>query len=414
MQPLGASWRAQREAAQQAILPHGRLLISCPAPFGAGGLGRHVKELADAAARAGSPPAICMCAPALSPARPSGSADVREVRARRRFASPLARLARFSPSWRNLRRSVAFDRHVAAELPRAEHLLAFNGQALAQLQAAPGAGYGSRALVAANPHLRVLLRQHALAHRAYPLEGTWASRLLQRNLAEYERAERIYVASRYTWESFVQEGVPEERLALFPLTPDPRFTPAALGTAGGDDGEAAADDGVAAPDDGEAAADDGAAAPDDGAAAPAGTFDVVFVGRLCVTKGVPLLVDAVRRLGHADLRLVLVGGWSSRGMRRFLQRACATDARIAIGPGDPLPRLRRAALFAHPAYEDGFAYAPAEALACGVPVLASEDTGMKELIEPGVSGMVLPTGDLDALTEAIDAAYRGELLSGRV
>ncbi len=65
----------------------------------------------------------------------------------------------------------------------------------------------------------------------------------------------------------------------------------------------------------------------------------------------------------------------------------------------------------HPAYEDGFAYAPAEALAAGVPVLVSEDTGMKDLIERGRDGEVLPTGDLDALTEAIDAAYRGELLA---
>jgi len=372
--PLDAGWRAQAEAAQELALPRGQLLVSCPAPFGAGGLGRHLKELADAAERGGSPAAICMCAPALPGSPPASSPRVHEVRLARR-RSPLARLWRPSPALRNLRRSVAFDRHVAEPLAPAEHLLAFNGQALAQLQAAPRAGYRSRALVAANPHLRVLLRQHELARRAYPLEGTWATRLLERNLAEYALAERIYVASRYTWESFVQEGVPEERLALFPLTPDARFAPQA---------------------------------PE---ARSADSFDVVFVGRLCVTKGVPLLVDAVRRLAHPDLRLVLVGGWSSRGMRRFLQRACAADRRITIGPGDPLPRLRRAALFAHPAYEDGFAYAPAEALACGVPVLVSEDTGMKELIEPGVSGAVLPTGDLDALTEAIDAAYRGELLS---
>ena len=242
-----------------------------------------------------------------------------------------------------------------------------------QFDAATRAGYRSLSLVAANPHLRRLLRQHELAHRQYPLEGTWATRLLRRNLQEYARAERIFVASRYTWESFVEEGVPERLLSLFPLTPDPRFTR----------GQASV--GVS-------------------------TFDVVFVGRLCVTKGVPLLVDAIARLAHDDLRLVLVGGWSSRGMRRFLEQARARDARITIGPGDPLPRLRDAALLAHPAYEDGFAYAPAEALACGVPVLVSEDTGMKELIEPGVSGAVLPTGDLNALTEAIDAAYKREIL----
>ena len=81
------------------------------------------------------------------------------------------------------------------------------------------------------------------------------------------------------------------------------------------------------------------------------------------------------------MRLKLVGGWGTRGMRRFVEDACAEDPRITAGPGDPLEHLRTASLCVHPAYEDGFAYAPAEALACGVPVIVSEDTGMKELIE---------------------------------
>ena len=144
--------------------------------------------------------------------------------------------------------------------------------------------------------------------------------------------------------------------------------------------------------------------------AKAATFDVVFSGRLCVAKGVPLLVDAVRRLGHEDLRLVLVGGWGTRGMRGFLQEASARDERVRIVPGDPLPHLHKARLCVHPSYEDGFGYAPVEALACGVPAIVSEDTGMKDLIQPGVNGAIVATGDLTALTEAIDAAYKGELL----
>jgi glycosyltransferase involved in cell wall biosynthesis len=109
---------------------------------------------------------------------------------------------------------------------------------------------------------------------------------------------------------------------------------------------------------------------------------------------------------------VLVGGWGTRGMRRFIERACAGDRRITICPGDPLPHLRRARLYVHPAYEDGFAYAPAEALACGVPLIVSEDTGMKELIGSIGEGLVVPTGDLEALTLAIGAAYGGEIFNG--
>jgi glycosyltransferase involved in cell wall biosynthesis len=352
-------------------MPSGQVVVSCRAPFGAGGLGRHLKELADALERRGAS-ARCMCMPGGHDASPSPSSrqelDVSGP------AESLRWLTRFSPAWTNLRESVAFDRYAAGRLRAAEHLIGFNGQALRQFEAAKHAGYTSISLLSANPHLRLVERRHSQAHRQYPLEGSWAGRLLRRNLKEYARADRIYVASQYTWNSFVAEGCSEDRLSLFPFVPDPRYTPSRAGS----DSE---------------------------------TFDVVFVGRLCVTKGVPLLVDAVRRLSHPDLRLVLVGGWGTRGMRRFLQQACAQDPRIEVGPGDPLPHLRRARLCAHPTYEDGFAYAPAEALACGVPVLVSEDTGMKELIDPGVNGLILPTGDLAALSEAIDAAYRGEILT---
>jgi glycosyltransferase involved in cell wall biosynthesis len=100
-------------------------------------------------------------------------------------------------------------------------------------------------------------------------------------------------------------------------------------------------------------------------------------------------------------------------MRRFVQQACATDRRIVAGPGDPLPHLRKASVCVHPAFEDGFAYAPAEALVGGVPVIVSEDTGMKELVDSPRAGLIVPTGDLDALAAAIEAAYRRELFDGR-
>jgi glycosyltransferase involved in cell wall biosynthesis len=229
--------------------------------------------------------------------------------------------------------------------------------------------------MSANSHMRRVIRQHDLAHREYPIERQWATLLPARNLREYELADRIHVASRYVWESFTEEGFAEERLSLFGLTPDPRYEPRS-------------------------------------APVTSDTFDVLYIGSLVVHKGVPLLIEAFRRLDHADMRLVLVGGWKTRGMRRFIEEARARDARINVEHGDPLPHLGRARLCVHPAYEDGFGYAPAEALACGVPTIVSEDTGMKDLIALGRNGAVLPTGDLNALTEAIDAAYRREILRG--
>jgi glycosyltransferase involved in cell wall biosynthesis len=383
--PFDARWRAARERMQEQVMPPGRVVVSCSTPLGMGGLGRHLQEALGALARRETP-GVCICDPSPADEGGAGGGARLDMSAgggahpagARRLAAALAPLTRRSPVWSTWAASVAFDLDAARQLPAgAERLLAFNGSALRQLHAARRTGMRSLSLMSANSHLRRVVRMYALAHRQYPLERPWATRLLARNLAEYALAERIYVSSQHAWESFVAEGVPAAALALFPLTPDPRFV------------------------------------PDPDARAAASSFDIVYVGGLSVVKGVALLIDAVRRIDRADLRLVLVGGWGTRGMRRFVQRACAEDARIVVEPGDPLPHLQRAALYVHPSYEDGFGYAPVEALACGVPAIVSENTGMKELIEPGRNGLVLPTGDLDALTQAIEAAHRGEVLGGR-
>jgi glycosyltransferase involved in cell wall biosynthesis len=367
---LGARWRAESERAQEAAVPRGRVVVSCSASLGVGGLGRHFKEVVDALERA-EQPTVCL----------GGSTREPKPRAPRRpdIPDPARLLSALPiPLSRGLRTRalmVEFDAYAARHLPDADHLIAFNGQALTQFRAARRRHYESLSLISANSHLRRVARQHAKAHRQYPLEESWTTHLVKRNLTEYAQADRIYVASEYTRESFLEAGFRDELLSRFQLTPDPRYRP-------------------------------------DASRQTSGTFDVVYVGRLSVDKGVPLLVDAVRRLPHTDMRLVLVGGWATRGMRRFIQSACAEDPRISSRPGDPLPHLRAASLYVHPSYEDGFAYAPAEALACGVPLIVSEDTGMKDLIDPPHTGLILPTGDLSALSEAIDAAYRREILVG--
>jgi glycosyltransferase involved in cell wall biosynthesis len=371
--PCDADWRAAAARVQEAGMPSGATVVSCAAPRGVGGLGRHLDEILGTLARGGMQ-AACICtsnADEAPPARPS-----RRLTGVRALGTAVRALpVPVSPGVRARLFASEFDADAVRRLPPAEHLIAFNSQALWQLRAARRSGYHSLALVSANPHIHTLIRQHARAHSQYPLEGSWAAHLVARNLAEYALAERIYVSSSYIRESFLEHGFAEERLCDFPLTPDPRYRPAER--------------------------------------APAmDRFEIVYVGSLTIHKGVPLLIDAVRRLPHRDLRLTLVGGWATRGMRRFIQYACSGDPRISAQPGDPLPRLRTANLCVHPAFEDGFAYAPAEALASGVPVIVSEDTGMKELIDAPERGLVLPTGDLAALTEAIDAAYRGELLVG--
>lgn len=64
------------------------------------------------------------------------------------------------------------------------------------------------------------------------------------------------------------------------------------------------------------------------------------------------------------------------------------------------------------AHEDGHADVPAEAPARGVAVIVSEDTCIRELVDPPRTGLILPTDALDALTKAIAAADRGAMFAG--
>jgi glycosyltransferase involved in cell wall biosynthesis len=128
-----------------------------------------------------------------------------------------------------------------------------------------------------------------------------------------------------------------------------------------------------------------------------------------MTKGIALLLEAFDRLSVSNAELRIVGGWSTRGVRRQLQSRIAQDPRITVQPGDPLPVLQKADVFVHPSYEDGFGYAPMEALACGVPVVVTEDTGMKEYVRDGVNGFVVPTGSVDAIVAALQRLARNPL-----
>jgi glycosyltransferase involved in cell wall biosynthesis len=195
---------------------------------------------------------------------------------------------------------------------------------------------------------------------------------IRKTLREYALADRIYVHSEYVRQSFLDAGIPAEKLVRTVLHPDPRFVPPAEKV-------------------------------DDT------TFRIVYVGRVEMTKGISLLLDAFDRLPTQNADLRIVGGWSTRSVRRRLQTRMRNDSRITVQPGDPLPVLQKADVFVHPSYEDGFGYAPMEALACGVPVVVTEDTGMKEYVRDGVNGFVVPTGSVDAIVAALENLIRSPL-----
>ncbi len=137
---------------------------------------------------------------------------------------------------------------------------------------------------------------------------------------------------------------------------------------------------------------------------------VLFVGRLVGNKGAETIAEAgfVLRRRYPDLRLVFVGEGSSVP-ERIRERAAAEGAESLVElpghvPLDDLPdRYRTAHVFCSPATYEGFGQTAIEAQACGCPAVVSSGGGGAEAVADGVTGFVVPPGDVAATARALDA-----------
>ncbi len=139
-----------------------------------------------------------------------------------------------------------------------------------------------------------------------------------------------------------------------------------------------------------------------------GKLNVLFLGRLERRKGLPYLLQAFALLKKEwpQLRLVIVGG--DGGMlapcQRFVERTGLEDVVFAGYVPDPqVPRFYRSAhIFWAPntgAESQGIVLL--EAMASGLPVVASNIEGFAEVLEDGRQGLLVPPGDGYALAEAL-------------
>ena len=136
-------------------------------------------------------------------------------------------------------------------------------------------------------------------------------------------------------------------------------------------------------------------------------------GRVRKNKGTDLFVDAliesIRDHGLDACGIVLGRATEQHmGFERDLKRRIA-DAGLAerilfLGekPVHDMARWYQALdLFVAPSREEGFGLTPLEAMACGVPVIASRAGAYEDIVDDGVTGRLVDTGDLAAMTHAM-------------
>jgi alpha-maltose-1-phosphate synthase len=131
---------------------------------------------------------------------------------------------------------------------------------------------------------------------------------------------------------------------------------------------------------------------------------VISTGTLSLRKGTPYLLEAFRLVlrKHPSARLRLT--------RRIQDSAAPVvekyrDLPIDWAPGLPHPqlaeRLRGSDIFVLPSLEEGLVRTALEAMACGLPVVLTPNTGTADYVTPGVNGEVVPIRDPQAIADAI-------------
>jgi|GEM_PF-564147 len=134
---------------------------------------------------------------------------------------------------------------------------------------------------------------------------------------------------------------------------------------------------------------------------------IISAGRLAKQKNFPLLLHAFAAVRQRlDVRLIILG--EDGPERQHLQQLIQTlgiSASVSL-PGfspNPWSSMAKADVFVLPSQEEPFGLVLVEAMACGVPVIATDAIGggPRMILEEGKNGILLPQNDVEALTDAI-------------
>lgn len=258
-----------------------------------------------------------------------------------------------------------FDRFVQRHWVRPDIYIALSGSGAVNgpRAQAEGARYicdrGSTHIVHGDEILREEFARYGL-----PFRGSHPP-FIERELQEYAAADLIAVPSTFAAETYVRHGIPRAKLFVnsYGASLD-RFSR------------------VGDPD-------------------PA-HFTMLFVGAARLRKGFGDLLDAFRRLDHPRKRLWVIGDVLPE-TRTLIDAHGGDDISfLGIVPNDRLSHYySRADALVLPSIEDGFGMVMAEALACGCPVIASTNTGAREIFDHGVGGFVVPIRDPAAIAERL-------------
>lgn len=212
-----------------------------------------------------------------------------------------------------------------------------------------------------------ILDQEKLLRRAYYDAGLAGSamnaRWVTKQVVEAEEADRILVPSAFAYRSYVSRGFSTERLRLVPYGVDTsEFTlPQPEVERGG----------------------------------------LIFVGNVSLMKGMLYLLRAAKGLRLEPRDLLLLGNVMPDA-RPVLLRYHGHYAQMDNIPHSQVPEfLKRARALVLPSVQEGSGMVVTEALACGTPVIVTDNVGAADFVTPGINGLVVSPFDVESLMSAM-------------
>jgi D-inositol-3-phosphate glycosyltransferase len=144
---------------------------------------------------------------------------------------------------------------------------------------------------------------------------------------------------------------------------------------------------------------------------------LLFIGRIEPLKGIDVLIRAASQL-DGRFQLLVVGGDEKDDARKSALRALTGELGISgkvvfadAVPHDDLPTYYNAAdICVVPSYYESFGLVALEAMACGVPVIASRVGGLKETVQDGRTGYLIPWRCPEPFAERLDLLLTNESL----
>jgi glycosyltransferase involved in cell wall biosynthesis len=140
-------------------------------------------------------------------------------------------------------------------------------------------------------------------------------------------------------------------------------------------------------------------------------------GRLADAKNYPLLIDAMAVLRErVPARLFILGSGELEGAlrQRIAERKLEADVVLCGFQENPWKYIARADVFVLTSRYEGFGNVLVEAMACGVPVVATSSPGTREIVSDGVDGLLVDRHEAAAVAAALERLLTDEALHPRL